>query len=81
MTNEQAIKVLQSIKDFREPDLTYALEIGIEAIKKQIPKKPEHYDDTEYFYIECPVCNRRFDSRLKYSGCPYCLQAISLSTK
>ena len=49
-----------------------------EALEKQIPKKPLHWDDCEQFYIECPCCGKRYDSRLGYKGCPYCLQAIRL---
>ena len=48
------------------------------ALEKQIPKKPIKYDNCEQFFIECPCCQKRFDSRLGYKGCPYCLQAIRL---
>ena len=51
---------------------------AISALEKQIPKKPLHWDDCEQFYIECPCCGKRYDSRLGYKGCPYCLQAIRL---
>lgn len=50
----------------------------VNALEKQIPKKPLHWDDCEQFYIECPCCGKRYDSRLGYKGCPYCLQAIRL---
>ena len=53
-------------------------ETAISALEKQIPKKPLHWDDCEQFYIECPCCGKRYDSRLGYKGCPYCLQAIRL---
>ena len=47
-----------------------------QALEKQIPQKPIKYDDCEQFFVECPCCQKRFDSRLGYKGCPYCLQAI-----
>lgn len=83
MTNEEAIKIL---KQWNEDLLPYEDEkegiechnIAISAIEKQIPKKPLHWDDCEQFYIECPCCGKRYDSRLGYKGCPYCLQAIRL---
>ena len=83
MTNEEAIKML---KQWNEDLLPYEDEkdgiechnIAISAIEKQIPKKPLHWDDCEQFYIECPCCGKRYDSRLRYKGCPYCLQAIRL---
>ena len=83
MTNEEAIKML---KQWNEDLLPYEDEkegiechnIAISALEKQIPKKPLHWDDCEQFYIECPCCGKRYDSRLGYKGCPYCLQAIRL---
>lgn len=52
--------------------------ILVQSLEKQIPEKPLHWDDCEQFYIECPCCGKRYDSRLGYKGCPYCLQAIRL---
>ena len=83
MTNEEAVKML---KQWNEDLLPYEDEkagiechnIAISALEKQIPKKPLHWDDCEQFYIECPCCGKRYDSRLRYKGCPYCLQAIRL---
>jgi ribosomal protein L37AE/L43A len=34
-----------------------------------------HWDDTEYFFVECPVCKTRTDSRKAKRGlvtCPGC---------
>lgn len=84
MTNEEAIEILNNVfQDGRTKEpIARAVFLGIKALEKQIPKKPEHYDDTEYFYIECPTCNKRFDSRFRYKDCtqrcPYCSQAVSL---
>lgn len=59
-------------------DIVECREICHKALEKQIAKKPIKYDDCEQFFIECPCCQKRFDSRLGYKGCPYCLQAIRL---
>ena len=76
MTNEEAII---DIRENIQPIIGgKSLDIAISAIEKQIPKKPLHWDDCEQFYIECPCCGKRYDSRLGYKGCPYCLQAIRL---
>ena len=85
MTEREAISWLRTTMSCAEELCEYeieAFEVAEKALEKQIPKKPEHYDDTEYFYIECPTCNKRFGSRFKYKDCtqrcPYCSQAVSL---
>ena len=86
MTNEEAINELRdrhlSISAFADKEqcgkANKAIDMAIQALEKQIPKKPLHWDDCEQFYIECPCCGKRYDSRLGYKGCPYCLQAIRL---
>jgi hypothetical protein len=41
MTNQEAIQELQrKMRFYREPYLCVAVELAIEALKKQIPKKP-----------------------------------------
>ena len=82
MTPQEAINIIEDVtwQDNGRHDgkIATAREIAISAIEKQIPKKPLHWDDCEQFYIECPCCGKRYDSRLGYKGCPYCLQAIRL---
>ena len=86
MTVREAIALIGYHKEYMYGKdcqrLCQALEMAEKALEKQILKKPKHYDDTEHFYIECPVCNKRFDSRFRYKDCtqrcPYCSQAISL---
>ena len=78
MTNEEAIKTIKHGCIYRDKRGGEALEVAVNALEKQIPKKPLHWDDCEQFYIECPCCGKRYDSRLGYKGCPYCLQAIRL---
>ena len=84
MTPQEAISALKQINlkrvhpfyDWEE--MSEVRDTAINALEKQIPKKPIKYDDCEQFFIECPCCQKRFDSRLGYKGCPYCLQAIRL---
>lgn len=83
MTNEQAINELRYQEKLRGKGIPYqvnnlVISAAISALEKQIPKKPLNWDDCEQFYIECPCCGNRYDSRLGYKGCPYCLQAIRL---
>lgn len=82
MTPQEAIQFLKEIiagcHILRDRQLKAVCEVSINALEKQIPKKPIKYDDCEQFFIECPCCQKRFDSRLGYKGCPYCLQAIRL---
>ena len=62
---------------------TYMEHIGrlrdVEAVKKQIPKKPKEYEDKFY---ACPVCRnvllhkwKKYNTELmdKSNGLPYCL--------
>ena len=63
----------EEVKDYEE-----ALEIGIQALEKQIPKKPiiKHIntseDATEIEYT-CPVCGTNFVELTPCSEwCPYC---------
>ena len=58
---------------------------SLEALEKQIPKRPliccpldEAYimlDDNEYY--RCPSCGRELTTRLKYNFCCDCGQAIN----
>ena len=84
MTNEERNQVaIDAMKFFKQKlnngiygEFVGNFDTAISALEKQIPKKPLHWDDCEQFYIECPCCGKRYDSRLGYKGCPYCLQAI-----
>lgn len=80
MTEMEAIKELQD-----NVDLPYgvtvsdeASKIAIQAIEKQIPKKPEYeadgYADGElvYDYAKCPICGHDFEYGINDWGCEYC---------
>ena len=78
MTNEEALNILYKGIAPNPTANNECIELCKKALEKQIPKKPLHWDDCEQFYIECPCCGKRYDNRLGYKGCPYCLQSIRL---
>ena len=85
MTTEEAIKMLERIQDPEpyEPQITKsaydALQMGIDALKKQIPMKAI---GTHYAHMRCPSCNHRIpsgggsSSRRRDNWCNYCGQKI-----
>ena len=58
MTHEEAIKNINALnavcgkKDFYDSEFESALALAIEALEKQIPKKPLHMHKNYY----CPIC-------------------------
>lgn len=82
MTNEEAIKVLETTKVMilkgSGPELQEASRMAVEALEKQMPKKPKEVvtDDNEYICSLCPVCNSDLHEE-KY--CAKCGQAIDWS--
>lgn len=72
---ESAIRHIQTSADI-DP---WALELAVDALEKQIPKKAvgEHYAN-----MRCPSCNHRIpsgmgsSSRRRDNWCNYCGQAI-----
>ena len=86
MTVKEAIALIGYHKEYMygkdRQSLCQALEMAEEALQKQIPIEPKNYDDILQHYIECPTCNKIFDSRFRYKDCtqrcPYCSQAVSL---
>lgn len=66
-----------------ESDLVYRnrkiyAELAINALEKQIPKKPEYeadgYADGElvYDYAKCPICGHDFEYGINDWGCEHC---------
>ena len=83
MTNEDAIKTINiamaEVEWDYPMDYTVAFEMAVDAIEKQIPKKPKEYEDKFY---ACPVCRnvllhkwKKYNTELmdKSNGLPYCL--------
>ena len=61
MTNKEAIEQLRewlAITDYRQqiPEYYEAIELAVEALEKQAPKKP--IDNIEREWFECPTCGR-----------------------
>ena len=73
MTYEEAIKLLNSMSIYHiDKYTTYAIDLAIEALDKQILKKPiekyTDYDGTEAGL--CPFCNEGVDEKMNF--CSYC---------
>lgn len=52
-----------------------SIEIAIQALEKQIPKKPISYDDCEQFVIRC-TCGKCTDTRFFHGYCTWCGQKL-----
>lgn len=92
MTNQEAIETIKiaiAEVEWNYPmDYSIAFDMAITTLEKQIPKKPEEYEDK---YYACPVCGNvllhkweKYPTKLmsKNNGLPYCLscgQAIDWS--
>ena len=83
MTPEEAIKTIQvaiAEVEWNYPmDYAIAFETAIEALEKQIKKKPRDAVQTGFFW--CSDCVRAIkmkieDSKINISYCPYCGQAL-----
>ena len=77
MTHEEAIKQLNSVAIYHfDKCTTNAIDLAIDALGKQIPKKPiEKFafsDDIEAGL--CPLCNEGVNEEMNF--CSYCGQAI-----
>lgn len=80
MTYEEAIKLLNSMAIYHfDKYTTYAIDFAIEALDKQILKKPiEKYTDHDGTEAGlCPFCNEGVDEKMNF--CSYCGQAIDWS--
>ena len=81
MTPEKAITTLElaiSEVEWNYPlDISIALETAIEALKKQMPRKPildVIYPSGIEWYL-CPTCNHN-NIEKSDSYCPFCAQAL-----
>ena len=83
MTYEEAIKNINALnavcgqKDFYDAEFESALALAIDALEKQIPKKPAM---GKYGHTECACCGWVVESFCgdleQYPFCPNCGQAI-----
>ena len=80
MTDSEAIKWQESFKETYKgfpKDVDVACDMAINALEKQIPKKPKT-DDRYVMYI-CPCCNDFI--KVSHNCCQNCGQAIDWSDK
>ena len=73
MTESEAIKILQrdlqiQLENKALPDGIEAIQIAIQALEKQIPKKRDSYS--------CPVCSHYFEDGECFTYCPECGQRL-----
>lgn len=78
-TTKEAIENLKKLKSFHNGSYGSSIRIAIEALEKQVPKKPIEYEDK---YYGCPTCGNvtmmkweRYPDipMSKIYGLPYCL--------
>ena len=77
MTYEEAIKLLNSVTIYHfDKYTTYAIGLAIEALDKQIPKKPiEKFAFSDDIGAGlCPFCNEGVNEEMNF--CSYCGQAL-----
>ena len=90
MTYEEARKMLKEIKPIPIDGfkiIADAYDMAIEALEKQIPKKPTRTNGglsiaKKDFYTKCQLCNHNIpgvvrDARMRF--CPFCGQKIDWS--
>ena len=78
---ERIKKNLVPADDWTEEDRMHSLTV-IEALEKQIPKKPTQYDSVPH--NRCPVCHNAvkvFVDAHEYHYCLYCGQALDWGCK
>lgn len=89
MTAQEAIRRIRDhneVHSVRERNfavyITEALNMAVEALEKQIPKKPRASFQSGFFW--CPSCGRAIkrrieDSKINISYCPFCGRALDWS--
>lgn len=78
MREVDAIKELQSYAQHSWGGLNEAFEVAIDALEKQIPKKPYNLDSVPC--NRCPACYdavRVYTHGTKLHHCPWCGQALN----
>ena len=93
MTESEAIKILQrdlqiQLENKALPDGIEAIQIAIQALEKQIPKKPimkQYFENLEDEYLCCPTCGEILTDRIPsdnktfYFHCMNCGQKFDWS--
>ena len=80
MTAQEAIDILKTGFDCNLPMLEPVYKLAIEALKKQIPKKPNATGTDDSDWYRCPTCGNdiaRFDDDyFKQKCCDECGQKL-----
>lgn len=80
MTKERTIEWLYDLKHYIKYDeQAEALDVAIEDVGRQIPKKPSMFDECGNVTATDRCCKCHKVIYNKYSYCPYCGQAIDFS--
>ena len=86
MTPQEAIKTFKTVVVYApekyENKYYKAIMLAIEALEKQIPKKPIKSDRQEIRYTltyDCPTCGRQFTGTGFADFCYHCGQALDWS--
>lgn len=87
MTNDEAANILKNVAwlgtNHQVGEVEEAVKLAIEALEKQIPKKPEYKEEDRFvknhfaWYAYCPQCGREIDTGDMH--CTQCGQAIDWS--
>ena len=79
MTENEAIELIENDLKLHSKDLSSkyknGLRMAINALEKQIPKKPEMEKYTKRELYFCPICSTEVTD---YKYCPHCGQKIEL---
>lgn len=96
MTNKEAIETINiamaEVEWDYPMDYTVAFEMAIDALERQVPKKPNYVPDDDtcvYYHWECPECGNYYSYSIRktfsvlynnsVSYCSRCGQAIDWS--
>lgn len=76
---QEVIETIERYRDLFPLDAQAAVDKAIEALEKQIKKKPREAVQTGFFW--CPDCKRAIkmrieDSKININYCPFCGQAL-----
>ena len=79
---QEVIETIERYRDLFPLDAQAAVDKAIEALEKQIPKKPREAVQSGFFW--CPVCSKAIKmriegSKINISYCPFCGQALDWS--
>jgi uncharacterized protein (UPF0212 family) len=74
MTENEAINVLQLNKPFTaSKEANNAIEMAIQALEKQMPKKPQ---EISWGATKCSICGQEFGFNSHFNHCSNCGQKL-----